>query len=87
MRGGRRDGQATPFETGDGTKSLHPGKAGMNGGLSARLAALGGNSPPTILEHAKGYLAASSTDPRADRLTEGLGRRGEILENGFKLCP
>jgi 2-methylcitrate dehydratase PrpD len=59
----------------------------MNGVLAARLAALGATSPPTILEHAKGYLAAYSTEPKADRLTEGLGQRWEILENGFKFYP
>jgi 2-methylcitrate dehydratase PrpD len=75
------------FETGDDTKSLHPGKAGMNGVLAARLAALGATSPPAILEHPKGYLAAYSTEPNADRLTDGLGRRWEILENGFKFYP
>jgi 2-methylcitrate dehydratase PrpD len=80
-------GLNTFFETGDDSKSLHPGKAGMNGVLAARLAALGATSPPTILEHAKGYLAAYSAEAKADRLTEGLGRRWEILENGFKFYP
>lgn len=80
-------GLNTFFETGDDTKSLHPGKAGMNGVLAARLAALGATSPPTILEHPKGYLAAYSAEPKAHLLTEGLGRRWEILENGFKFYP
>jgi 2-methylcitrate dehydratase PrpD len=80
-------GLNTFFETGDDTKSLHPGKAGMNGVLAAILAALGATSPPTILEHAKGYLSAYSADPKLDRLTDGLGRRWEILENGFKFYP
>jgi 2-methylcitrate dehydratase PrpD len=80
-------GLNTFFESGDDTKSLHPGKAGMNGVLAARLAALGSTSPPTILEHAKGYLAAYSAEPKAHLATEGLGRRWEILENGFKFYP
>jgi 2-methylcitrate dehydratase PrpD len=80
-------GLNTFFETGDDTKSLHPGKAGMNGVLAATLAALGATSPPAILEHGKGYLAAYSAEPKPERLTEGLGRRWEILENGFKFYP
>jgi 2-methylcitrate dehydratase PrpD len=80
-------GLNTFFESGDDTKSLHPGKAGMNGVLAARLAALGSTSPPAILEHAKGYLAAYSAEPQPHRLTDGLGHRWEILENGFKFYP
>jgi len=80
-------GLNTFFETGDHTKSLHPGKAGFNGVLAARLAALGATSPPNILEHPKGYLAAYSTEPKIEKLTEGLGQRWEILENGFKYYP
>jgi 2-methylcitrate dehydratase PrpD len=80
-------GLNTFFETGDHTKSLHPGKAGFNGVLGARLAALGATSPPNILEHPKGYLAAYSTEPKLEKLTEGLGQRWEILENGFKYYP
>jgi 2-methylcitrate dehydratase PrpD len=80
-------GLNTFFETGDDTKSLHPGKAGLNGVLAARLAALGATSPPTILEHPKGYLAAYSAEPKPSLLTDGLGSRWEILENGFKFYP
>jgi 2-methylcitrate dehydratase PrpD len=75
------------FNSGDCTKSLHPGKAGFNGVLSARLAALGATSPPAILEHDKGYLNAFSNEPNLAALTEGLGRNWEILENGFKFFP
>jgi 2-methylcitrate dehydratase PrpD len=80
-------GLNTFFETGDDTKSLHPGKAGLNGVLAARLAALGAPSPPTILEHPKGYLAAYSAEPKPSLPTDGLGSRWEILENGFKFYP
>jgi 2-methylcitrate dehydratase PrpD len=80
-------GLNTFFTYGDLTKSLHPGKASFNGILSARLAAIGGTSPPTILEHEKGYLAAFSLEPKASALTSGLGRDWEILQNGFKFFP
>jgi 2-methylcitrate dehydratase PrpD len=69
------------------TKSIHPGKAACNGILSGQLARLGASSPPTMLEHAKGYLNAYSTDPKPKALTAGLGSKWEILENGFKYYP
>ena len=75
------------FESGDDTKSLHPGKAGFNGVLSARLAAIGATSPPDILGHPKGYLAAFSDGPDREILSDGLGSRWSILENGFKFYP
>lgn len=80
-------GLNTFFTYGDMTKSLHPGKAAFNGILSARLAAAGGTSPPTMLEHEKGYLAAYSLEPKPDALTAGLGVSWEILQNGFKFYP
>ena len=66
-------GLNTFFTSGDFTKSLHPGKAAFNGVLSARLAALGATSPPTMLEHEKGYVQAFSLEPKVAALTEGLG--------------
>lgn len=80
-------GLNTFFTYGDMTKSLHPGKASFNGVLSARFAGAGGSSPPTILEHEKGYLNAYSLEPKAEALTSGLGTRWEILDNGFKFFP
>ncbi|MBS0243262.1 MAG: MmgE/PrpD family protein [Proteobacteria bacterium] len=80
-------GLNTFFTYGDMTKSLHPGKASFNGVLSARLAELGGTSPPTILEHEKGYLNAFSLEPKPEALTKGLGATWEILENGYKFFP
>lgn len=80
-------GLNTFFTSGDFTKSLHPGKAAFNGVLSARLAALGATSPPTMLEHEKGYINAFSLEPDAEALTRGLGSEWEILQNGFKFFP
>lgn len=80
-------GLNTFFTYGDMTKSLHPGKASFNGVLAARLAEIGGTSPPTILEHEKGYLNAFSLEPKVGALTNGLGFKWEILENGFKFFP
>ncbi len=80
-------GLNTFFESGDDSKSVHPGKAAMNGVLSAMLAEIGASSPPDVLGHAKGYLAAYSLEPKPEVLTDGLGSKWEILENGFKLYP
>ena len=87
LAGTQAAGLNTFFESGDMTKSLHPGKAAMNGVLSAQLAALGMTAPPGILEHPKGYLAAYSLEPKAAALTAGLGSTWEILNNGFKFFP
>ncbi|MDB5317402.1 MAG: hypothetical protein JWO24_3246, partial [Rhodospirillales bacterium] len=87
LAGTQAAGLNTFFESGDMTKSLHPGKAALNGILSAQLAKLGMTSPPTMLEHPKGYLNAFSLEPNAAALTKGLGTEWEILQNGFKFFP
>lgn len=85
--GTQAGGLNTFFESGDDSKSVHPGKAGMNGIIGALLAKNGGTSPPEILAHPKGYLAAYSLEPKMDVLTRGLGSTWEILQNGIKFYP
>ncbi len=80
-------GLNTFFSYGDFTKSLHPGKAALNGVISARLAAVGATSPPTMIEHDKGYARAYSESPDMAAPTRGLGTDWEILQNGFKWFP
>lgn len=80
-------GLNTFFESGDMTKSIHPGKAAMLGIMAAQMAQLGATSPPEILAHPKGYLAAFSLEPKEAALTAGLGAEWEILQNGFKYFP
>ena len=87
LAGTQAAGLNTFFESGDMTKSIHPGKAAFNGILSAQLARLGATSPLAILEHPRGYLNAFSTEPRPEKLVEGLGTNWEILQNGFKYFP
>ncbi|MBR0662878.1 MmgE/PrpD family protein [Roseomonas hellenica] len=87
LAGTQAAGLNTFFESGDMTKSIHPGKAALNGVLSAQMARLGATSPPGILEHPKGYLAAFSLEPKPEALTAGLGTDWEILQNGFKFFP
>lgn len=80
-------GLNTFFESGDDSKSVHPGKAAMNGYLAALLTQVGASSPPDIFGHPKGYLAAYSVEPKPEALTQGLGETWEILQNGFKFYP
>ncbi|MGE0221934.1 MAG: MmgE/PrpD family protein [Acetobacteraceae bacterium] len=87
LAGTQAAGLNTFFESGDMTKSFHPGKAALNGILSGQLAAMGHTSPPGILEHPKGYLAAFSLEPKPEALTAGLGSTWEILQNGIKFFP
>ena len=79
LAGTQAAGLNTFFESGDMTKSIHPGKAAFNGILSAQLAQLGATSPPAILEHPKGYLNAFSTEPKPQKLVEGLDGVEEAL--------
>ena len=87
LAGTQAAGLNTFFESGDMTKSIHPGKAALNGILSAQLAKIGATSPLSILEHPKGYLNAFSTEPKPEALVRGLGTTWEILQNGFKYFP
>ena len=67
------------------SKTLHPGKAAMNGVLSADLARLGFTGAGTILEGPRGFFAATSQQHDASRITAGLGEVWKISENGYKL--
>lgn len=67
------------------SKTLHPGKAAMNGVLSADLAKLGFTGAPTILEGPRGFFAATTAHSDPGRVTEGLGEVWKISENGYKL--
>lgn len=80
-------GLLTYFESGDDTKSFHPGKAAFNGLLGAMFTQIGATAPPDIFGHSKGYLAVYSDNPKPECLTQGLGTTWEILENGFKPYP
>ena len=76
------------------SKHLHPGKAAMNGVLSADLAKAGFTGASRILEGERGFFAAMSELPDASpaaklarqaRVTAGLGTQWKIGENGYKL--
>src|SRR5579871_1558619 len=67
------------------SKHLHPGKAAMNGVLSADLARAGFTGASRILEGDRGFFAATSTGPDASRITDRLGTHWKIAENCYKL--
>lgn len=65
-------------------KSLHVGKAGMNGVLAALLARDGYTSSNEPIEGRRGFGSVLSTRFDADSLTADLGKRWELHRNGFK---
>jgi len=67
------------------SKHLHPGKAALNGVLSADLARAGFTGASRILEGERGFFRATSVTHDASRITDGLGERWKIQENCFKL--
>ena len=67
------------------SKHLHPGKAAMNGIIAADLARAGFTGATRILEGERGFLRAMSRSFDATRITDGLGTRWKIGENGYKL--
>ncbi len=74
------------------SKHLHPGKAAMNGILAADLARVGFTGATRILEGPRGFFEAMTRGPQgsapqydASRVTDGLGARWKIVENGYKL--
>lgn len=67
------------------SKTLHAGKAAMNGVLSAWLAKEGFTAATSILEGEKGFCLAMTPAAHLEKLTEGLGSgKFKIDENSFK---
>jgi 2-methylcitrate dehydratase PrpD len=66
------------------SKHLHPGKAAYDGIVAAELAARGFTGASRILEGPRGFFAATSETADPSRITDGLGVRFKIAENGFK---
>lgn len=75
------------LEDGAMTKHLHPGKAAMNGLLSAQLAGEGFTGASKILEGRKGFFRATAPQYHTEKVTEGLGREYRILGNSYKIYP
>jgi 2-methylcitrate dehydratase PrpD len=69
------------------TKAFHPGKAGANGILAARLAAAGLDGPPQAFEGAGGFGEALSSRFDPAQMIDGLGERWELAANTYKPYP
>ena len=67
------------------TKQLHPGKAAMNGVISALLAVKNFTGAKKILEGNRGFFRAMSEQFYASKVTEQLGKEHKIVENSFKI--
>lgn len=67
------------------SKHLHPGKAAMNGIMSADLARMGFTGATRILEGPRGFFEATAESYDLSRITDGLGARWKITENGYKM--
>lgn len=65
-------------------KSLHPGKAAMDGLLSGFLAREGFTSSPESIEGHRGFLHLFSPDPVPSRAVDGLGETWYLPRDGFK---
>ena len=65
-------------------KSYHAGKGAELGLRSALMAELGFNSALEPITDPKGYLNVAAGDRAVSRLTDRLGSRYLILENGYK---
>jgi len=66
------------------TKPLHAGNAARAGVVAALLAEAGFTSAERILEGRRGVGAVLSSDRDLSRVTDGLGERWEMLNNGLK---
>lgn len=67
------------------SKQLHPGKAAMNGILSALLAQQGFTGATKIFEGRRGFFEAMAEQYDVTRMTEQLGEVYKIMENAFKV--
>lgn len=73
------------IEDGTMSKQLHPGKAGMNGILSALLAEQNFSGASAIFEGRRGFFEAMSDQYDQSKMTIDLGNVFKIMENAFKV--
>lgn len=72
---------------GSDAKALQPGRAAMDGVLTALMAERGMTARDTALEGERGLLSVISRDPQPDILDASLGEEWSVLSNGHKLYP
>ncbi|GFG53160.1 hypothetical protein CQY20_26305 [Mycolicibacterium agri] len=73
--------------SGSDLKSMHPGKAAMDGVLAAIFASHQLTSGSKALEGDFGYLAVMSDEPAPEKISAGLGETWNLMHNGHKLYP
>lgn len=73
------------IEDGAMSKQLHPGKAAMNGILSALLAQQGFTGATKIFEGRRGFFEAMAEQYDITHMTDQLGEVYKITENAFKV--
>lgn len=66
------------------SKTLHAGKACMNGIISAELASRGFTGAARILEGDKGFIKAVAQEYDIIAITKNFGKPYKIMENSFK---
>ena len=75
------------LEAGTMTKHLHAGRAAEAGVLAADLARYGFTGPPTMLEGAKGWFAATCPDPDPGAVTRDPDGPWQLLLTSIKPWP
>ncbi len=87
MAAGAAQAAGLRIMAGSDLKSMHPGKAAMDGVLAATFAAHHLTAGANALEGDYGYLAVMSTDPAPEKISTGLGETWNLTSNGHKLYP
>jgi len=87
MAAGATQAAGLRIMAGSDLKSMHPGKAAMDGVLAAALVDQMLTASPKALEGDFGYLAVMSTSPAPGRISAGLGETWNLTSNGHKLYP
>jgi len=75
------------IDSGDFSKSLHPGFAAMKGVLLSLVVSMGATGPKGILEYPTGFCNAYSAEPKLEPLTADLGKDYEVMQDTTKAYP
>ena len=87
MAAGATQAAGLRIMAGSDLKSMHPGKAAMDGVLAATLVEHRLTASAKALEGDFGYLAVMSADPAPEKISAGLGETWNLTSNGHKLYP
>jgi 2-methylcitrate dehydratase PrpD len=87
MAAGATQAAGLRIMAGSDLKSMHPGKAAMDGVLAATLVEHRLTASAKALEGDFGYLAVMSAAPAPEKISVGLGETWNLTSNGHKLYP